>query len=60
AGATIVAGGKEWGETPARVRFPNSVKQVSLKLRCHDDVDVDVAPSAGQVKGRLKKQRGCR
>ncbi len=60
AGATIFAGGKEWGETPARVRFPNSVKQVSLKLRCHDDVDVDVAPGKGQVKERLKKQRGCR
>ncbi|WP_375767178.1 protein kinase [Archangium gephyra] len=59
-GATIFAGGKEWGETPARVRFPNGVKQVSLKLRCHDDVDVDVAPGSGQVKGRLKKQRGCR
>jgi hypothetical protein len=59
-GATIFAGGKEWGETPARVRFPNEVKQVILKLRCHDDDDVNVAPGSGQVKGRLKKQRGCK
>jgi serine/threonine protein kinase len=60
AGATIFAGGKEWGETPARVRLPNSVKQVNLKLRCYDEVDVDVAPGSGQVKPRLKKQRGCK
>jgi eukaryotic-like serine/threonine-protein kinase len=59
-GATIFAGGKEWGATPARLRLPNGVKQVSLKLRCHDDEDVDVAPGAGQVKKRLKKQRGCK
>ncbi|HYO60109.1 PEGA domain-containing protein, partial [Archangium sp.] len=63
-GATIVAGGKELGETPARVRLPLNVKQVGLKLRCHDEVEVDVEPgtggTAGQAKGRLKKQRGCR
>jgi serine/threonine protein kinase len=63
-GATIVAGGKEWGETPARVRLPLHVKQVGLKLRCYDEVEVDVEPgtsgTAGQAKGRLKKQRGCR
>ncbi len=63
-GATIFAGGKELGITPATVRLPLSVKQVSLKLRCHDDADVDVAPAAGgsaaTVKERLKKQRGCR
>jgi serine/threonine protein kinase len=59
-GATIFAAGKEWGETPARLRLPNGVKQVLLKLRCHDDVPVDVAPGSGQVTGRLKKQRGCK
>ncbi|HEX5748588.1 MAG TPA: protein kinase [Archangium sp.] len=59
-GAAIVAGGKELGTTPKRVRLANGVKQVSLKLRCHDDVDVDVAPGAGEVKKRLKKQRGCK
>jgi hypothetical protein len=40
-----------------------SVKQVSLKLRCHDDEDVDVAPGDGApatVRQRLKKQRGCK
>jgi hypothetical protein len=63
-GATIVAGGKELGVTPATVRLPLSVKQVSLKLRCHDDLDVVVAPAGGAgaatVKEKLKKQRGCR
>ena len=63
-GATILAGGKDLGTTPARLRLPLSVKQMSLKLRCHDDVDVDVAPSSGgspaTVRERLKKQRGCR
>ncbi|MGZ3457710.1 MAG: PEGA domain-containing protein, partial [Archangium sp.] len=58
-GATIVAGGEEWGETPARVRLPASVKQVRLALRCHEGVEVDVAPGA-RVRKRLKKQRGCR
>ncbi|KFA93594.1 serine/threonine protein kinase [Archangium violaceum] len=60
AGATIFAGGKEWGETPKTLRLPNGVKQVLLKLRCHGDEVLDVSPSAGQVKGRLKKQRGCK
>jgi hypothetical protein len=63
-GATIFAGGKELGVTPATVRLPLSVKQVNLKLRCHDEVDVEVAPAGGgsiaTVKERLKKQRGCR
>jgi serine/threonine protein kinase len=63
-GATILAGGKDLGTTPARLRLPLSVKQMSLKLRCHDEVDVNVAPSSGgspaTVRERLKKQRGCR
>ncbi len=63
-GATLFAGGRAWGVTPARVRLPADVKQMSLKLRCHDEVKVDVAPAAGggiaSVKKRLKKQRGCR
>jgi serine/threonine protein kinase len=63
-GATILAGGKDLGTTPARLRLPLSVKQMSLKLRCHDDADVNVAPASGgapaTVRERLKKQRGCR
>ncbi|OJH35334.1 serine/threonine protein kinase [Cystobacter ferrugineus] len=59
-GATIVAGGKELGQTPALVRLPSGVTQVSLKLRCYDDVDVRVAPKSNRVNERLKKQRGCR
>jgi hypothetical protein len=59
-GATIVAGGKEMGQTPALVRLPSGVTQVSLKLRCYDDVDVRVAPRANRVNERLKKQRGCK
>jgi hypothetical protein len=62
-GATILAGGQELGVTPKLVRLPMSVKQVSLKLRCHEDVDVDVAPGDGApsaVRQRLKKQRGCK
>ncbi|WNG20017.1 protein kinase [Cystobacter fuscus] len=59
-GATIVAAGKELGQTPALVRLPSGVTQVSLKLRCYDDVDVRVAPKANRVNERLKKQRGCR
>jgi eukaryotic-like serine/threonine-protein kinase len=42
---------------------PMGVKQVSLKLRCHDDEVVDVAPGDGgpaTVRQRLKKQRGCK
>ncbi|HEX8819473.1 MAG TPA: PEGA domain-containing protein, partial [Archangium sp.] len=63
-GATILAGGKELGTTPARLKLPLTVKQMSLKLRCHDDVEVDVTPASGgspaTVRERLKKQRGCR
>jgi serine/threonine protein kinase len=63
-GATIFAGGKEWGVTPSRVRLPAGVKQMSLKLRCHDEVDVQLTPASGggtaSVRERLKKQRGCR
>ncbi|MET0406677.1 MAG: PEGA domain-containing protein, partial [Cystobacter sp.] len=59
-GATILAGGKELGQTPTKLRLPSGVKQVSLKLRCHDEVDVRVAPGTQRVNERLKKQRGCR
>ncbi|QRN99801.1 protein kinase [Archangium violaceum] len=61
AGAAIFVEGQDLGRTtPARVRLPTSVKQVSLKLRCHEDANVAVAPAVGSVKERLKKQRGCR
>ncbi|HZI03928.1 MAG TPA: PEGA domain-containing protein, partial [Archangium sp.] len=63
-GATILAGGKDLGTTPARLRLPMSVKQMSLKLRCHDEVNVQLTPASGggtaSVRERLKKQRGCR
>jgi eukaryotic-like serine/threonine-protein kinase len=65
-GATIFAGGRTWGTTPMQVRLPSSVKQVSLKLRCHEDASVNVAPAEGEstavVNKALKKkrERGCR
>jgi len=60
-GATIVAGGKELGQTPALVTVPSSVKQVSLKLDCYTGVDVPVGPGANgaaRVNERLKKVKG--
>ena len=61
AGATILAGGQTMGRTPMRVHLPTSVKQVSLRMHCYDDVDVDVGPGGTpQVNEKLKKQRGCR
>jgi hypothetical protein len=59
-GATIVVAGEALGQTPKLVRVPSGVTQVSLKLRCYDEVDVRVAPKANRVNERLKKQRGCR
>jgi hypothetical protein len=66
AGATILASGKELGAvTPATVKLPVSVKQVTLRLKCFEETEVPVNPSASGdspavVKGSLKKQPGCR
>ena len=57
---SLLAGGKELGQTPKIVRLSASVKQVSLQLRCHDDAIVSVAPGKIQVSGELKKQRRCK
>ncbi|MBN1207002.1 MAG: protein kinase [Myxococcaceae bacterium] len=64
-GATIFASGKEWGATPAVVKLPASVKQVTLKLKCFEEAELSVnPPAAGEtqavVKGALKKQPGCK
>ncbi len=63
-GALVFADGKELGETPLKVRLAASVKEVSLKKRCYEDAELEVAPSEDgsltTVKHRLKKIRGCR
>jgi hypothetical protein len=63
-GATILASGKELGPvTPATVRLPAGVKQVTLRLKCFDEAELPVPPSSGDtplVKGTLKKQPGCK
>jgi serine/threonine protein kinase len=66
AGATIFVDGKNLGATtPATVQVPASSKQLLLKLKCHDEAEVDVPDSkAGQELAipsvSLKRQRGCR
>ncbi|MFP2910376.1 PEGA domain-containing protein, partial [Pyxidicoccus sp. 3LFB2] len=66
AGATIFVDGKDLGATtPATVQVPASSKQLLLKLKCHDAVEVDVPDSKdGQELAinpvSLKRQRGCR
>jgi hypothetical protein len=66
AGATILASGKELGRvTPALVKLPAGVKQVTLRLKCFEDAELPVNPptsgeSPAVVKGSLKKQPGCK
>jgi hypothetical protein len=66
AGATILASGKELGAvTPATVKLPVGVKQVTLRLRCFEETELPVNPSTSGdspavVKGALKKQPGCK
>jgi eukaryotic-like serine/threonine-protein kinase len=66
AGATILASGKELGRvTPALVKLPAGVKQVTLRLKCFEDAELPVNPptsgeSPAVVKGALKKQPGCK
>jgi hypothetical protein len=64
-GATILAGGKELGfVTPAVVKLPAGVKQVTLRLKCFEEAGLSVRPPApgelAMVKGALKKQPGCK
>ncbi|WP_224244168.1 serine/threonine protein kinase [Hyalangium gracile] len=65
-GATILASGKELGfTTPATVRLPPGVKQVTLRLKCFEEAELPVSlASSGDgppvVKGALKKQPGCK
>jgi hypothetical protein len=65
AGAAIFANGRDLGMvTPATVKVPAD-SQLSVKLRCHDEAEVDV-PQAESGEGpaparvSLKKQRNCR
>ncbi|MFP2933342.1 PEGA domain-containing protein, partial [Pyxidicoccus sp. 3LG] len=66
AGATIFVDGKEWANpTPTTVQVPATTKQLLLKLKCHDEAEVDVPESdEGQApaiaKVSLKRVRGCR
>ncbi|NTX00677.1 MULTISPECIES: serine/threonine-protein kinase [unclassified Myxococcus] len=65
AGAVIFAGGQELGETPATVLVSPNVRQLTLKLKCHNDAEVDVpAPEAGEsiatATVSLKRQPRCR
>jgi serine/threonine protein kinase len=64
AGATILASGKDLGVvTPADVKLPLGVKQVTLRMKCFDDAELPVPASSGGtplLKGALKKQPGCK
>ncbi|MCP3103269.1 protein kinase [Myxococcus sp. K15C18031901] len=65
AGAVIFVGGQELGETPATVQLSTSVRQLTLKLKCHSDAEVDVpASEAGEsistATVTLKRQARCR
>jgi serine/threonine protein kinase len=64
-GATILASGKDLGQvTPAVVKLPPGIKQVTLKMKCFEDANLTVnPPSSGEqalVKGSLKKQPDCK
>jgi serine/threonine protein kinase len=65
-GAAILASGKELGAvTPAVVKLPPGVKQVTLRLKCFQEAELPVNPPApgeseALVKGSLKKQPGCK
>jgi eukaryotic-like serine/threonine-protein kinase len=64
-GAIIEASGKRLGNTPADLELPPAIKQVTLRLRCFHDANVEVtAPATGEsqalVKRTLRKQAGCR
>jgi eukaryotic-like serine/threonine-protein kinase len=63
-GATILASGKELGATtPAVVKLPAGVRQVTLRMKCFDDAELPVPSTSGGtpvLKGALKKQPGCK
>ncbi|WP_141592621.1 serine/threonine-protein kinase [Myxococcus sp. AB056] len=66
AGATIFVDGKDMGATtPAVVQVPPSARQLTLKLKCHNEAEVDVpdaAPGNEPVTASvsLKRQPRCR
>ncbi|XXF76552.1 protein kinase [Myxococcaceae bacterium GXIMD 01537] len=63
-GATIFAGGRDLGVTPATIKLPPSVKTLELRLKCFSGAELSVTPPAagdvGYVKGSLKKIPRCR
>ncbi|AGC47559.1 serine/threonine protein kinase [Myxococcus stipitatus DSM 14675] len=65
-GAVIFANGEELGETPQTVLVSSNVRRLTLKLKCHNDVEVEIpAPAAGESivtlpAVSLKKQLRCR
>ncbi|MCK8497163.1 serine/threonine-protein kinase [Myxococcus fulvus] len=65
AGAVIFAGSRELGATPTTVQVSPNERQLTLKLRCHNDAEVEVpAPEAGEsiatTTVSLKRQPRCR
>nr|WP_246357677.1 serine/threonine-protein kinase [Pyxidicoccus fallax] len=65
AGATIFVDGADMGAvTPAVVKVPANAKQLQLKLKCHDEAELDVPDpkEGGQpvVAKTLRKRRNCR
>ncbi|RJS25779.1 protein kinase [Corallococcus sp. H22C18031201] len=64
AGATIVIGGKELTTiTPAIIQVPPGMRQLTLRLKCFADLDVDlIPPAAGEsqatASGSLKRLAG--
>ncbi|WP_338864267.1 serine/threonine protein kinase [Myxococcus stipitatus] len=64
-GAVIYANGEELGETPQTVLVSANVRRLTLKLKCHNDAEVEVpAPAAGEsmvtATVSLKRQPRCR
>ncbi|WNZ60430.1 protein kinase [Myxococcus sp. MxC21-1] len=66
AGATIFVDGKDMGATtPAVVQVPPSARQLTLKLKCHNEAEVDVPDAApgnepATASVSLKRQPRCR
>lgn len=66
AGATIFVDGKDMGATtPAVVQVPPNARQLTLKLKCHNEAEVDVPDAApgnepATASVSLKRQPRCR
>ncbi len=63
-GASIYVGAQQMGTTPDVLKLSPSIKQVSLKLPCYDDAQVDVVPGADGAPARavreLKRTKNCK